>query len=147
MNYFKKIRIFFNFNSQMKLLILECVFLLALNRFLLLTVKFKKLSKNLGVSNDAISHQYNNKGYVLAKKVSFIINKVAPLTPWKSECLVQSMTAQRMMKKRGYSTQLYLGVTKSSNSLLAHSWLRYGDFYITGGNGSNFTILSTFYNI
>lgn len=147
MKFIKKIKTFFSCSTQTKFLILESIFFLAINRFLLLTFKFKKISKNWSKLNSSTNELADDSGYLIAQKISFIVTKTASMTPWESKCLVQSMTAQKMMKRRKHSTILYLGLAKKEGSLIAHSWLRYGDFYITGGNGSDFTILSSFYNI
>ena len=74
--------------------------------------------------------------------------RAAIYTPWESACLVQSLTAQKMLHKRGITGVLYLGVTKDQESkekMKAHAWTQCGETIITGGAGhEEFTVLSVF---
>ena len=69
-------------------------------------------------------------------------------TPWESLCLVQSMTVQSMLNRRNISSTLYLGVNKDSNEkMVAHSWIRCGKMYVTGGDGSSYATVAKFCKI
>ncbi|MEG0238494.1 MAG: lasso peptide biosynthesis B2 protein [Clostridium sp.] len=79
------------------------------------------------------------------KRFRWAIQAVSKRTPWESKCLVQALTAQYLSNKKGITTTLYLGVKRDSdNNLIAHSWIRCGDFYITGGNGAGYAITAKF---
>ena len=54
---------------------------------------------------------------------------------------------ERMMGERGgiHST-LYLGVGKDEGKMIAHAWLRCGQMYVTGGNGSSYAMVAKFRN-
>ena len=82
----------------------------------------------------------------LAKKISWIVTTIAKYTPWESKCLVQALTAQKMLKKQGVSTTLYLGVKKDNNNqMLAHAWIRCGDYFVTGGgNRHGYAVVAKF---
>lgn len=72
--------------------------------------------------------------YKIARRVLWAVNMATIRTPWESKCLVRALTAQRMLKKRDVYTTLYLGVGKDTNNkMLAHAWLRCGEFIMTGG--------------
>lgn len=135
----------------MKFMALEALYLSALYRVMILRCEFKNVSKNFGVKGQLGSMEGELSNYKIAKKVSVVANKVCDITPWESKCLVRAMVAQKMLKKRGVETTMYLGVSteinKGSNSkdMIAHAWLRYGSFFVTGGNGNDFVKVANFY--
>lgn len=135
---------FLSINISLQIMVIEALFLTAIARFLILNVEFKKLNKKLGNKGVETSMSGVPKGYVVAKKISVVVNKVADITPWESKCLVRAMTAQKMMKRRGYGTTLYLGVGKDDEGMNAHAWLRYGVLYLTGGTGSSHAKVAQF---
>lgn len=104
----------------------------------------KKLSKNIGEKNIESSLEGTKEGYLIGRKISMVVNKTLEITPWESKCLVRAVTAKKMMKKRGYETTLYLGVGKDEEGINAHAWLRYGEVYLMGGDGSNHSMVAYF---
>ncbi|MGL4992202.1 MAG: lasso peptide biosynthesis B2 protein [Sarcina sp.] len=135
----------------MKFMALEALYLSALYRFMILRFEFKNVSKKFGVKGEFGSMDGQLLNYKIAKRVSIVANKVCDVTPWESKCLVRAMVAQKMLKKRGVETTLYLGVgtelneAKTSKGMIAHAWLRYGSLYVTGGNGKQFAPVANFY--
>ena len=83
-----------------------------------------------------------------AKKVSWAVTTAASYTPWESKCLVQALTAQKLLKGKGISTTIYLGVKKDkNNNMLAHAWIRCGSYYVTGGiNREGYAVVAKFSN-
>ena len=79
-------------------------------------------------------------------KVTWAIDAIRWATPWDSNCMARSIAGKRMLRKRGLTSTLYLGVSKSdSKTLIAHSWLRCGDRYITGvPENKIYTVVATF---
>lgn len=66
----------------------------------------------------------------------------ARLVPWRSDCLVQAMAAQRWLRREGRQTQLVIGVHKDpAGRFEAHAWLRCGMVTVTGGDVARFTPL------
>ncbi len=83
------------------------------------------------------------------KNISFIAYKVSRISvnvPWESKCLVQAMTAQKLLRFYKIPSTLYLGVGRDSkdNSIIAHAWVRCGDIYVCGGNGKEYAIVAKF---
>jgi len=74
----------------------------------------------------------------LVDRVAFAIPAAGGVVPWRSDCLVQALAAQRWLAKAGIPTKLHLGVTKS-DGFLAHAWLTHGTRVITGGDVSQFS--------
>lgn len=146
LKFYKILNSFLKVEFSLKLMSIEALLLSALYRFLILNIKFKKMHKYLGEKGKELSFDGDVEGYKIAKKISLVVNKVADVTPWESKCLVRAMTAQNMMKRRGYKTTLYLGVGKDNEGMNAHSWVRYGGVFITGGNGEHFAKVAIFSN-
>ena len=84
----------------------------------------------------------------IAIAIGKVIASAANNTPWESACLAQSLTAQRMLKRRGIPGVFYLGVRKDENAdekMSAHAWTQCGDAIITGHKGhEDYTVVSVF---
>lgn len=132
-----------------KKLFLEAYMMLGIMRALILTISFKRLTRSL-------EHQ-KSKGEMIplakdeietALSVGQMITRAAAHTPWESACLAQSLTAQRMLQKRGIAGVFYLGVAKDKNveeKMKAHAWSQCGDVILTGGKEYEaFTVVSVF---
>ncbi len=66
----------------------------------------------------------------------------ARLVPWRADCLVQAMAAQRWLGGERRATELVIGVHKAAGGRLeAHAWLRCGAVTVTGGDVARFTPL------
>lgn len=69
----------------------------------------------------------------LASEIGFAVRRMADHTPWQSACLPQALAAQRMCRRRGLGSTLYLGMARSGDTEIeAHAWLRCGDAILTG---------------
>mgnify|MGYP003171684860 CR=1 FL=1 len=73
-----------------------------------------------------------------------IVGKVCDKTPWESKCLVRALAAQRLLCRRGLSSTLYLGCGMEEGKMVAHAWLRFGEMYVTGGDGGGYTTVARF---
>jgi hypothetical protein len=79
----------------------------------------------------------------IVRMIAKAINQASAHTPWESACLAQSLTAQKMLKRRGIHGIFYLGVTKEESDMKAHAWSQCGDIIVTGEAGHEaFTVLS-----
>lgn len=146
---FKKIRKFTALSTEEKKLFLEAYVLLGVMRAAILMVSFKRLTHSLEhhIKKKSLP-EVSQTQMKTAEKIGKAIRRAASYTPWESACLVQSLTAQKMLRKRGISGVFYLGVRKEEENpgnLNAHAWTRCGDRIITGEKGfQSFTILSEF---
>ena len=106
---------------------------------------FNKLKGQLGSHNVESAEEVSLDEYRIASKIRNAVVNTSRYTPWESLCLVQSMTVQRMLKKRNICSTLYLGVNKDTNNeMKAHSWIRCGKMYVTGGDGSGYATVAKF---
>jgi hypothetical protein len=129
-----------------KLLFCEAYVSMGIARFQVLTRPFKKIAKHLGVRGKPESEPATDP--VRIRQVAWAIRTAARFTPWKSNCLAQGLAAWRMLKRRGLPSVLYFGVAKDENGkMIAHAWLRSGDFFVCGGDGSKrYAVTGVFYS-
>lgn len=144
-----KIRKFTKLSSEEKKLFLEAYTTLGMMRTAILTLSFKRLTRSLDhTAKKQEITALNDVEMDIAVKVGQAITRAAVYTPWESACLVQSLTAQKMLKKRGIPGVFYLGVAKDDESeekMKAHAWTQCGEAIITGAVGyETFTVLSVF---
>jgi hypothetical protein len=74
-----------------------------------------------------------------AARVSWAINAVAARVPWRADCLLRAMAADRRLRCGGERPQFSLGVAKDGVALRAHAWLRCHGVTVTGGEVSEYT--------
>ena len=64
-------------------------------------------------------------------------SRAGKVSPWKNRCLVSSLAARCMLRRRKITSQLSLGVAKDAGGkVIAHAWLRAGDVEIVSAGGS-----------
>jgi len=145
----RKFRKFTKLSSQEKKLFLEAYVTLGRMRAAILTVSFKRLTRSLEhVAKKKALEKLREEDMKTAKMVGQAIMRASAYTPWESACLAQSLTAQKMLQKRGIPGVFYLGAAKDEENkekMKAHAWSQCGDSIITGGGGHEaFTVLSVF---
>jgi hypothetical protein len=145
----RKLDAFTALSGEEKMLFIEAFATLGIMRAAILTVSFKRLTKNLEHIHGKAEPEFIEESKKRdAQKIGRIIARAANNTPWESACLAQALTASRMLKRRGIPGQFYLGVMRGDDELYkmkAHAWSQCGDAIVTGGEGNDdYTILSTF---
>lgn len=143
---FKK---FAKLSAKEKNLFMEAYYTLGMMRAAILRVSFKRLTRSLEHQpKKSELAQLDEDQMRMAFSIGKAIGQAAAYTPWESACLAQSLTAQRMLQKRGISGVFYLGAAKDEEGeekMKAHAWSQCGDQIITGGKGhEKFTVLSVF---
>ena len=119
--------------------------LTAFYRAQMLIVPSKKLEKQWGEKGVESPENETRQNYRYAYSVSLDVNRIADKTPWESKCLVRALTARFLLRHKKIKSTLYLGVGKDENGkMVAHSWIRCGEMYVTGGDGSGFAIVARF---
>lgn len=136
---------FVNKNKNKRITLLIWMYT-AIFRFLICFVPMKYLKKYFGKEGEEAKECIQKDEYCFVYLVSHHVNRIAENTPWKSMCLVRALSAKEMLKKRGISSTLYLGIRSENNKMFAHAWLRCGDFYVTGGDGYNYVTVSCYKN-
>ena len=144
----RNVRKYFLLTGQQKKLFIEAYLTLGFYRIAILTRSFKSLVSELNQNGKPIRAENPDDKKQIALLIGGAVTTAANHTPWQSACLVQALTAQRMLLKRKIAGSFHLGVTMNSaeNDLLAaHAWLVCGGEILTGKAGlERYTILSTF---
>jgi len=77
-------------------------------------------------------------------RASWAIAAAAAWVPWRSDCLLQAMAANRWLRRRGHHPEFFLGVSKDAMGRFgAHAWLQCDGVPVTGGTGAEFETLIT----
>jgi hypothetical protein len=75
-------------------------------------------------------------------RLSWALDAAAARGPWRSDCLLRVMAADRWLRRYGYEPKFFLGAAKlTAGQFGAHAWLRCGDVTVTGGSSKEFTEL------
>jgi hypothetical protein len=68
-----------------------------------------------------------------AARISWAVETAGRIVPSGKNCLVRAIAGREMLARRGVSSQLRLGIAKSSPERLhGHAWLECGDVIVTG---------------
>lgn len=68
----------------------------------------------------------------LARDLRRLIDWIARALPKRSRCLVCAIAARSMLERRGYGSELSLGVNPGETPMVAHAWLIAGTVIVTG---------------
>ena len=145
----REVNKFAKLSYEEKKLFLEAYVILGIMRAAILRVPLKRLTRSLEYQqNDMEIIALDDRQLRIALLVGRAIGRASNYTPWESACLAQSLTARKMLEKRGVPGVFYLGVAKDDDvkeKMKAHSWTQCGDRIITGYEGyRDFTVLSVF---
>jgi len=144
----QKIRKFTKLESRQRWLFMEAYARLGMMRAAILTLPFKKLVKSLDHQKDTVAPRLKRVQMETAHAIGEAVRTAAGNTPWESACLVQTLTAQRMLGKRGIGGIFHLGAAMddaAEEKLKAHAWLLCDNTIITGEAGhEQYAVLSTF---
>jgi hypothetical protein len=73
----------------------------------------------------------------VVEKIQVAVQRAGWISPWRNRCLVSSLAARWMLRRRKIGSELSLGVAKDTKgNLVAHAWLKSGDFEIVEKRGS-----------
>jgi hypothetical protein len=145
MSVIRQIRTFLLLDLKLKKLMFETFFYLGCARIIKI-LPLAKLGPILGTYMKDTSFTKNPSGNATIKNISSAINIISRYTFWESNCLVRAIAAMKMLERRKIESTLYLGMAKDEKgNLLAHAWLRSGDFFVTGAEEmQRFTVVGKF---
>jgi len=125
-----------SWSGERRRLALEAYALLCLYRCLVFAMPFWFLAPRMGwYMAETLGHVLPASAQAQADAIAWAVQRMADHTPRVSTCLVQALTAQNMLKRRGSGSTLYLGMAtgeKPETQAEAHAWLRCGTSYLTG---------------
>ena len=115
---------------------------LALARYRLSTSAPKDLLRQTPLQS--LPDQPPHDPAALPARVAFAIPRVAARVPWRSDCFVQALAAQRWLQRKNIPSALMIGTRKDADGAFqAHAWLTCNDRIITGGDVSGYVPLVT----
>lgn len=125
-------------------LLAEAAVLLTAARLAIAVVPFSSLARRLGRHMGETPPTQSPDAIQLSRRVRRAVSVAARNLPWEAVCLPQAIAAKLMLRRRGVSSTLYLGVQRGP-SMVAHAWVRVGDVVVTGDDGrERYTVVSTF---
>ncbi|MBX3736122.1 MAG: lasso peptide biosynthesis B2 protein [Candidatus Didemnitutus sp.] len=96
---------------------------------------FHRIARTFGAPQRETAKTISSTERAIAVEISWAVQAAARHAPISFVCLPQAIAAQRMLRRRGIASTLYLGVApdRADPALLqAHAWLRAGDKILTG---------------
>jgi Transglutaminase-like superfamily len=127
-------------NTKERHLLINSFILLALVKLGLLLLSFQTL--RLLLAN--ISQPNPKLEQTPLSKIIWTVNASTNYMPGGAKCLARALTCQVLMKRRGYSPELRIGVAKNETGTLeAHAWVESQGKVVIGylADLSRFTIL------
>lgn len=75
-------------------------------------------------------------------RLTWALSAASARVPWRSDCLIQVMAANRWLRRYNIQPSFFLGVAKDADSALrAHAWLSHGATIVAGSRGDGYTTL------
>jgi hypothetical protein len=113
---------------------------------LIMCFKLKKFSFLLGKHMEETVHRSSGDNMELLSAVGLAIRRASRVVPWRCKCYEQGIAAKIILRKYGIETTFYYGVAKDKDEkLIAHAWVRSGEYIVTGKKGmKRFTVVGTF---
>lgn len=135
---------FIGYSSERKGLVAEALVLSAYYRYLIRKKPFKSYCSSIGTERYETAEE--RIADPVLRETKYAVASVCKRTPWESKCLVQALTAKKMLNRRGFPCTLYMGVMPDKEKgMVAHAWLRCGTAYVTGGNGGRHYAVTAIY--
>lgn len=75
-------------------------------------------------------------------RIAFIIGLLGRKLPWRSDCLIQALAAQKWLLRLGIASTITVGVDSAKGAkFAAHAWLMQDERVILGGNIDRYCVL------
>lgn len=133
------IRKFFYEPGQIKCMMIEAVVYSAYYRYQITHKPFRTISPKIGTFQYETPEMEIQDGSI--QNCSRAVNCACRYVPWDSKCLDQALAAKKILNKRGMKCTMYMGIKQDKNQeLVAHAWLRCGNYAVTGGTGKDYAV-------
>ncbi len=125
--------------------LLEALLLLGAARAAVLLFSFSRVAGWVGLVAKDTKVNIARAQANTAAEIGWAVRTASARTPWQSACLVQTLAAAAMLRRRKVPCTLFLGVARDAQHLTAHAWLGCGADILTGSGGrQRFTQISAF---
>ena len=103
-------------------------------------IPFRKIPELF--ADSGVSANENDIG--LLEQIRKAVRRASGILPFKNKCLVSSLAARCMLRRRGIESTVYLGVNiEDMGEILAHAWINSDQFEVVERSG-NYNILYSF---
>ena len=107
------------------------------------SLRVSELALSLGGPN-AQSVPLSLAQSAFVSRVAFAVPRMGSRVPWRADCLVQAMAAQRWLKSAGLRSEIFIGARNDGeDGMAAHAWLKVGAEMVTGGDISPYLQFTT----
>jgi hypothetical protein len=144
--WYRSLHRFLQLSWRDRLMVVEALAWLGIARLAIIVLPFRWIAPYLGHQQRETPVMDGIGQRECRRRVAQAVARMSRQTPWDNTCLVQAIAAKMMLRCRGVSSTLYLGVMKhGAAGFAAHAWLRSGTVILTGAPGrERFTVISTF---
>ena len=127
-------------------LFFKAVYWTGIARILIVFIPLKRFAFILGSHMKETPEASASEYLELLQAVELAISRASRYVPWRCKCYEQAISAKIILRGFGIETTLYYGVAKDQEQkLIAHAWVRCGDYIVTGRLGmKRFTVVGTF---
>ena len=103
-----------------KLLFLEAFLLHLWVGLLLKVVPFRRIPRLFASRQSAVGSQQS----AIVENIRDAVQRAGQVSPWRNRCLVSSLAARCMLRRRAINSQIHLGIAKNAvGKTIAHAWL------------------------
>jgi hypothetical protein len=114
-------------------LVVEAAMLLAVARLGIASVPFPVLRRALDRSGHIFRRRPHGESESSVARLAWAVAAVARRVPFRSTCLVESLAADAMLRRRGYASEIRFGVrAPSGGDLAAHAWVEHEGAVVFG---------------
>jgi hypothetical protein len=116
-------------------LLLEAAFWLVVAKFALVLVRFPLIARYIGCLHAPADRRENSsKDQIVARTISWAIDRSARLLPMRLVCLPRALAAWQMLHVRGISSRIHCGASRDpeGTTLITHAWVDVGGVEVTG---------------
>jgi len=136
----KQFRTFLSLHTRDKALFFEALYFQYKAWFLMLFLPFRKMFN----TEDYCNVSEGPANTVILERIRIAISRADTLAFWKNRCLVKSLAAYRMLKRRGIRASLHLGLSTGLGGIpVAHAWLQVGHFEVVSRGEVEVELLDT----
>ena len=139
----------FSRDNKCFFLMIRTVFYSAFFRAGIFLFKPKRLKKHWGIEKEESAQVEPEDEIEYVCKISRLVLCVCNNTKWESKCLVRALTARKLLCKKKLHSTMYMGVKQDTDGkMLAHAWLRWGKYIVTGilPDLKEYAVVTTFKN-
>jgi hypothetical protein len=113
--------------AYFSLLVLEAIFSLIIAAAKVRFIPFRRYSRTLREKTGAATPPQ-----LLARDIRRVIDWLSPVLWERSRCLICAIAARSMLTRRGFRSELSLGIDPDQTPMVAHAWLVAASVIVTG---------------